>query len=215
MCSHLYKDEKKGQAFFIQVSKIWMRIWLFLIGCSVKIHGKENLFPNENFIVVFNHQSLMDIPLSAPFVPGLPNKTIGKSSFAKVPIFGWFYAKGTILVDRKSEISRRKSYEDMKDVLLNGMHVCIYPEGTRNRTNEPLKPFYDGAFKLSIDCQKPVLPCIIRGTGKASPVTKSFYLLPSILSMTFLKPIYPGSFEMKDLKDEVFEKMKFEIASNV
>jgi 1-acyl-sn-glycerol-3-phosphate acyltransferase len=211
MCSHLFKDEKKGQAFFIQVSKIWMKVWMFLIGCRVEIYGEENMILGENYIVVFNHQSLMDIPLSAPFVPGVPNKTIGKSSFAKVPIFGWFYARGAILVDRKNEISRRKSYEDMKNVLQQGMHMCIYPEGTRNRTSEPLKSFYDGAFKLSVDSHKPVLPCIIRGTEKALPVHRTFYLLPATLSMTFLNPVHPENLSVGELKEFVFDEMKREL----
>lgn len=212
MCSHLFSDEKKGQAFFIGVSKLWMKLWLSLIGCPVRIYGKEHMIHGENYIVVFNHQSLMDIPLSAPFVPGVPNKTIGKSSFAKVPVFGWFYSRGAVLVDRKNEASRRKSYEQMKEVLYKGMHMCIYPEGTRNRSGEPLKPFYDGAFKLSVDTGKTILPCIIRGTEKALPIHTSFYLSPATLSMTFLEPIHPENKSVKELKELAFEKMMNELS---
>ncbi|HRG44473.1 MAG TPA: 1-acyl-sn-glycerol-3-phosphate acyltransferase, partial [Saprospiraceae bacterium] len=55
-----------------------------------KIKGRENFAEGENYVVVFNHNALLDAPLSAPFIPGA-NKTIAKSSFAKVPIFGLFY----------------------------------------------------------------------------------------------------------------------------
>lgn len=92
----------------------------------------------------------MDVPLSSPFIPGA-NKTIAKTSFVKVPVFGFYYMKGAVTHDRKSEKSRKESFEKMKQVLKKGMHMCIYPEGTRNRTNEPLKKFYDGAFKLATD----------------------------------------------------------------
>ena len=207
MLSHLFKDEKKGQAFFIAVSRWWMNIWLVLVGCPVKIRGRENFKPGENYIVVFNHNTLLDVPLSAPYVPGA-NKTIAKASFAKVPLFGWFYQKGSVLVDRKNEQSRIRSYEAMKTVLDKGMHMCIYPEGTRNRTNEPLKQFYDGAFKLATDTKKEIVPCIITGTKKAMPVNKFFYLLPVRLQMHFLPAISSENIGVKELKEKVFGIMK-------
>jgi len=207
MLSHLFKDEKKGQAFFIAVSRWWMNVWLLLVGCPVRVKGKEHFKTGENYIVVFNHNTLLDVPLSAPYVPGA-NKTIAKASFAKVPLFGWFYQKGSVLVDRKDEKSRVRSYETMKAVLSMGMHMCIYPEGTRNRTSEPLKQFYDGAFKLAIDTKKQIMPCIIIGTKKAMPVNKFFYLLPVPLQMHFLDPVSPADNTAKELKEKVFEVMK-------
>ncbi|MEY4703427.1 MAG: hypothetical protein RIR96_1324 [Bacteroidota bacterium] len=212
MCSYLFSNFKKGQHLFILISKIWMRIWLILIACPLRIRGQNNMDIAQNYIVVFNHRSLLDVPLSAPFVPGAPNKTIGKESFAKVPIFGWFYARGAVLINRKNEASRRKSYEQMKSVLQQGMHMCIYPEGTRNRTSEPLKPFYDGAFKLSIETGKPILPCIIRGTGEALPIHKPFYLMPIGLSLTFLSPVYPKDLTTAQLKEKVFLDMLDELS---
>lgn len=207
MMSHLYKDEKKGQLWFINVSKIWMNIWLFLVGCSVTVSGKRNFKPGENYIVVFNHNALMDVPLSAPYVPGA-NKTIAKASFVKVPLFGLFYKRGAILVDRKDEKSRIKSLEAMKKVLLTGMHMCIYPEGTRNRTDAPMKDFYDGAFKLAIDTKKDIIPCVINGTKKAMPVNKFFYLLPVSLKMHFLPPVSYADKNVKVLKEEIFNQMR-------
>lgn len=206
MLSHFYKNEKEGQQFFIAVSKIWMRVWLFLNGCPLKVTGLSNFSKEENYIVVFNHNSMLDIPLSCPFVPGA-NKTIAKSSFAKIPIFGLFYKKGAVLVDRKDEASRRKSFELMKKVLLAEMHMCIYPEGTRNRTDLPLKKFYDGAFKLSKESGNKIIPCIIKGTKEAMPIHKSFYLYPTKLSMTFLPPVSPEGLSVKELNEKVFELM--------
>lgn len=197
----------KGQAYFIFVSRCWMRAWLFLIGCPVRVTGRENFKKGENYIVIFNHNALLDVPLSSPFVPG-PNKTIAKASFSKVPIFGWFYAKGSVLVDRKDERSRSKSLDAMKAVLASGMHMCIYPEGTRNRTKEPLKKFYDGAFLLSINTQKEIIPCVITGTKKATPIHKAFYLLPTRLRMHFMPPVSPMGKTASALNQELFEQMK-------
>lgn len=183
-----------------------MNVWLTLVGCPVKIFGLEHFQPNENYVVVFNHNAFLDVPLSAPFVPGA-NKTIAKDSFVKVPIFGSFYRKGAVLVNRKDEKSRIKSLEAMKNVLKLGMHMCIYPEGTRNRTDQPLKAFYDGAFKLAIDANKEIMPCVIVGTKTAMPIDKFFYLLPTKLKMIFLPPVKNDEQNAKLLKEEVFEKM--------
>jgi len=208
MIAYLIPDPK-GQRYFIGVSKVWMNVWLFLVGCNVKVSGRENFKENENYIVVFNHNALLDVPLSAPYVPG-PNKTIAKASFVKVPLFGWFYQKGAVLVKRKDERSRIKSFEDMKQVLANDMHMCIYPEGTRNRTKDALKPFYDGAFKLALAAHKKIIPCIITGTKKAMPIHKTFYLLPIPLSMHFLPPVSQDGKTVGEIKAEVFGIMKSE-----
>ncbi|MEO6851773.1 MAG: lysophospholipid acyltransferase family protein, partial [Mucilaginibacter sp.] len=124
----------KGQDYFIAVSRWWMRAWLILVACPLSVKGWKNFKKGENYVIVYNHNALLDVPLSAPFVPG-GNMTIAKASFAKVPIFGWFYRRGSVLVDRNDTRSRLKSFETMRNVLRNNMHMCIYPEGTRNRTD--------------------------------------------------------------------------------
>lgn len=196
----------KGQNYFIAVSKIWMWTWLRLIGCPVTIKGRENFIKGKTYVVVYNHNALLDVPLSAPFIPG-GNKTIAKASFAKVPIFGWFYKRGSILVDRDNNRSRLKSFEDMKEVLRQDMHMCIYPEGTRNRTGQPLKQFFDGAFKLAIDTKKEVIPCLIFGTKAAMPVHKTFFLKPTKLEMHFLPAVPSDGMRAPAYKEKVFAIM--------
>jgi 1-acyl-sn-glycerol-3-phosphate acyltransferase len=197
---------KKGQHIFIIISRIWMRAWLFLVACPFKVKGLRNFKKGETYIVTCNHNSLMDVPLSCPFIPGA-NRTIAKKSFTKVPLFGWFYAKGSVLVDRNSDESRRKSFNEMKDTLLQGMHMSIYPEGTRNRTNDPLKTFHDGAFKLAIETGRPIIPAVIFNTKKVLPVHKFFYFLPHKLEMHFLPPVSPINKSSKELKQEIFQIM--------
>ncbi|MBL7720408.1 MAG: 1-acyl-sn-glycerol-3-phosphate acyltransferase [Chitinophagaceae bacterium] len=199
--------EPKGQKIFIDIARLWMSIWLRLVGCPVKIKGREYFEKGKSYIVTCNHNSLMDVPLSSPFIPGA-NKTIAKTSFVKVPVFGFYYMKGAVLVDRKSEKSRKESFEKMKQVLKKGMHMCIYPEGTRNRTNEPLKKFYDGAFKLATDTGTSIIPAIILNTRKAVPVQKSFYFLPHKLEMHFLPPVGVESKTTDELREEIFLIMK-------
>lgn len=205
MLSHLM-EEPRGQKYFIAVSKLWMNVWLFLVGCPVKVSGKENFKQGKVYVVVFNHNALLDVPLSSPYVPGA-NKTIAKASFAKVPLFGLFYKKGAILVDRKDEKSRSKSFDAMKKVLAKGMHMCIYPEGARNRSTEPIKPFYDGAFRLAVVTKNDIIPCVITGTKKAMPINKKFFLLPVKLKMQFLPAESSTNKTVTELKEKVHAEM--------
>ena len=199
--------EPKGQDIFIKIARLWMNVWLNLVGCPIKIKGKENFFPGNTFIVTSNHNSMMDIPLSCPYIPG-PNKTIAKSSFARIPLFGLFYMKGSILVNRKSERSRRQSFEKMKDTLSRGMHMSIYPEGTRNRSAEPLKKFHDGAFRLAEKTGRSIIPAILFNTKNVLPPGKLFYFMPHKLEMHFLEPVLVESQTAEQLKVIVFNTMK-------
>jgi 1-acyl-sn-glycerol-3-phosphate acyltransferase len=190
------------------MSRVWMKVYLTSIGCPLRVRGKENFKAGENYIVVCNHNSLMDVPISSPAIPG-GNKTIAKTEFTKVPLFGLLYATGSVLVDRKSEKSRKDSFSKMKEVLNMGLHMCIYPEGTRNKTNEPLKSFHDGAFKLSIDSGKAILPAVIFHTRKILPPGKPFFLWPRSMEIHFLAPVplQPGESYLQ-LKEKTFEIMK-------
>ncbi|MEO6490946.1 MAG: lysophospholipid acyltransferase family protein [Ferruginibacter sp.] len=202
-----FMKESMSQIYFLKISRLWMKTWLFLVGCRVTVFGRENFIQGKTYVVVFNHNAFLDVPLSSPFVAG-PNRTIAKASFAKIPLFGSYYSKGSVLVDRKDERSRYKSFEAMKKVLTTGMHMCIYPEGSRNRTDQPLKAFYDGAFKLAIEARKDIIPCVIIGTKKAMPINKPFYLLPASLQMYFLPAVSSENIPVQELKKKVFEMMK-------
>jgi 1-acyl-sn-glycerol-3-phosphate acyltransferase len=172
------------------------------------LKGKQNFEHGKNYIVVCNHNSLMDVPVTCPFVPG-GNKTIAKLEMAKTPVFGMLYKMGSVLVDRKSDKSRRESYAKMKQVLAMGLHMTIYPEGTRNKTSEPLKPFQDGAFRLAIDTQKEIIPTLVFNTRIVLPADKTFFLWPHPLQMHFLAPV-PVNPELTtaELKATVFRLMR-------
>lgn len=206
VCVTFLIKEPAGTEAFRQITKVWMSVWLTLIGSPLKVIGKENFKKGKNYVVVCNHNSLMDVPVTTPFVPGA-NKTIGKKSFEKTPLFGWVYLRGTVLVDRNSEESRRKSFEDMKKTLSQGLHMVIYAEGTRNRTLDPLKSFHNGAFKLAVETGKDIIPTLIFNTKEVLPLNKTFYLWPHTLEMHFLPSVSAEDITTKDLKEKVFKIM--------
>jgi 1-acyl-sn-glycerol-3-phosphate acyltransferase len=205
----LVKEPKRTIVVF-KILRTWMDFFFFLTAIKRKITGKEHFKKGENYVVVCNHQSLMDVPLSSPGIPGA-NKTIAKIEMARIPLFGIAYKRGSVLVDRKSEESRRNSFLKMKEVLDMGLHMCIYPEGTRNKTNEPLQRFHDGAFKLAVGAQKKIIPAVILHTTKVLPSRKLFYFWPHDVEMHFLPAVAVEGKTVQAVKEEVFEVMKAEI----
>ena len=200
---------------FRMITKIWMTLFFFLSGCRLKIRGAENFEKGQNYIVICNHNSLFDVPVTTPFIPGPPNKTIAKIEMAKTPLFGLIYKRGSLLLDRKDPNSRRESFTKMKEVLNLGIHMCIYPEGTRNRSTEPLKEFHDGAFRLAKDTRKSIMPAVIFNTKKVLPPGKPFFFWPSRMEMHFLQPRQIlDTDKTADLKVELFKLMSDYYAEN-
>lgn len=200
-------SEPKKTRRFAAIARVWMGVYLPLIGCPLFVRGRQHFAPGETYVVVCNHNSLMDVPISYPAIPG-GNKTIAKIEMAKIPVFGLIYQTGSVLVDRKSEASRKDSYLKMRRVLEMGLHMCLYAEGTRNQTDQPLKSFHDGAFRLAIDSGKAIIPSLIFNTRKVLPASKPFFLIPHKMEMHFLPPVaaQPGE-TAQSLKEKVFKIM--------
>jgi 1-acyl-sn-glycerol-3-phosphate acyltransferase len=202
-----FKPDPLKTRRWASLARIWMGVFLPLAGCPLRVRGREKFAPGQTYIVTCNHNALIDVPVSYPGIPG-GNKTLAKIEMAKIPIFGLFYRTGSVLVDRKSETSRRDSINKMRDALEMGLHMCLYPEGTRNKTAEPLKAFHDGTFRLALMTGHPIIPAIIFNTRKIMPPNQTFYVRPCRLHMHFLDPVVPLPGEtIESLKQRVFDLM--------
>jgi 1-acyl-sn-glycerol-3-phosphate acyltransferase len=202
-----FRPDPEKNHLFIKMARVWMNIFLWLIGCPLKVRGREYFEKGQTYIVLCNHNALIDVPVSSPGIPG-GNKTIAKIEMARIPLFGLLYRTGSVLVDRKNESSRRESFLKMKEVLDMGLHMCIYPEGTRNKTGHPLKSFHDGGFRLAQQTGRPIIPALIFNSRKVNPSSKGFFLMPHRLYLHFLAPvsILPGE-DVETLKGRVFDIM--------
>ncbi|MES2883113.1 MAG: 1-acyl-sn-glycerol-3-phosphate acyltransferase [Bacteroidota bacterium] len=199
--------EPKRSIHFFKIVHVWMAMFFIFSGVRRKIRGRHHFKKNQTYIVTCNHNSFMDVPLSSADVPA-PHKTIAKIEMMKIPIFGTVYKRGSVLVNRKNEESRRASFAKMKATLAMGMHMCIYPEGTRNKTNEPLQKFHDGAFKLAIETGTSIIPAIIFNTRKVLPTHKTFFFWPQPVELHFLPEVPVHQKTVAQLKEEVFGAMK-------
>ncbi|MCL6523072.1 MAG: 1-acyl-sn-glycerol-3-phosphate acyltransferase [Thermoflavifilum sp.] len=209
LCNLLFREPQRIK-MILKGYRVWMYVFLPLAGCPFRISGKEHVQQGGPFVIVANHRSFMDILVMTPFVPGV-NKTLAKKEFASIPVFNLIYKAGSVLVDRKNPASRAKSLEEMKHVLAQGMHIIIYPEGTRNISSEPLRSFQDGAFALAIDTQRPILPAVLLHTGKILPPKAGLYFRPHHIELHFLPPVAVEGLnrsQIGQLKQQVFDLMR-------
>jgi len=149
--------------------KIWAKIILISAGIKLVVLGKENLQKDSSYVVIANHQSLMDIPVAITALP-IPLRFISKKELFKIPFMGWgMKAVGTLKLDRsdgKQAITILKKAE--KIIQYNHLSILAFPEGTRS-PDGLIHPFKKGAFVLAINGGLPLLPVSISGTRKILP----------------------------------------------
>ena len=207
LCTFL--EEPKRAKFIHPIFRVWMGVFMPLAFCPVSRKGKKHFAKGQNYVVVCNHNSFVDVPVTSPWIPG-PNKTLAKVEMARIPLFGTIYKAGSILVNRKNEASRRDSFTKMAQTLEQGIHLCLYPEGTRNKTNEPMQSFFPGAFTTAIKAQKPIIPGVIFNTQGIFPGKPKAWAWPNRVHIHFLEPIVTNGLEPQDatvLKENVRNKM--------
>ena len=100
------------------------------------------------YIFVSNHISYLDAAILVKAFRQ-PVRPLGKVEMSKVPVFGFIYKNAIVTVDRSNPENRAKSVRIFKSIISKGISVLVFPEGTFNMTNQPLKEFYDGAFRCS------------------------------------------------------------------
>lgn len=150
-------SEKTYPQFFWMARNIWANIILYGMGCFPDIKWEERLKKGESYMLVSNHTSMLDIMLMLK-VSKNPFVFIGKKELVRIPLFGFFYKRVCILVDRESAKSRTAVYRRAQKRLRQGLSICIFPEGGVPEEHIVLDHFKDGAFKLAIAHNIPVVP---------------------------------------------------------
>lgn len=120
-------------------------------------------------MLVANHTSMTDIMLMLVTIRN-PFVFVGKKELVKIPLFGYFYKRTCILVDRGNQKSRKEVFERAQKRLNDGTSICIFPEGgVPDNPDRLLDTFKDGAFRLAIDHQIPIVPMIFYDNIKRFP----------------------------------------------
>jgi 1-acyl-sn-glycerol-3-phosphate acyltransferase len=143
--------------FFFKIARIWSKCILIGMGFRWKITKEQDLEKDKNYMFIANHTSMADIMLMLVSVKK-PFVFVGKKELAKIPLFGFFYKRTSILVDRSSSKSRQAVFLRAQRRLKQGMSICIFPEGGVPDDNIVLDKFKDGAFRMAINHQIPIVP---------------------------------------------------------
>jgi 1-acyl-sn-glycerol-3-phosphate acyltransferase len=153
----------------------------------------------------------MDIPIIMKAIRNQPFRILGKSEMAKIPVFGFLYQNAVVMVDRSSASKRAESVEKLKAFIRKGISVVIAPEGTFNTTSNPLKDFYDGAFKIAIETQTPIKPILFLDTYHRMHYKSIFTLSPGRSRAIYLEEISVEGLTLEDLpllKKKVYNLME-------
>ena len=128
------------------------------MGFRWRIEREEVPEKDKSYMFIANHTSMTDIMLMFATVKN-PFVFVGKKELSKIPLFGFFYKRTCILVDRNNLRSRHAVFESAEHRLKLGLSICIFPEGGVSDDDDMLLDhFKDGAFRLAINHQIPIVP---------------------------------------------------------
>ncbi len=186
----------------------WAVSWLWMLGMPPRKVGPRPA-PGR-YVIVSNHASYLDPVIWFPAIPGY-FRALGKKEFGKAPLFGLIYKQIVLMVDRSSSHSRARSMKLMSRTLRNECNIAIYPEGTFNESDAPLKEFYDGAFRLAITAQTPILPILLPDINRRWHWSGWWRLWPGRNRIVYLEAVPTAGLGQEDvpmLKEKVYRMME-------
>ncbi len=173
------------------------------------VTGREHLQNGKHYIVIANHQSLLDILAVCAALP-INFKFLAKRELFQIPLMGWGMASaGYIPVDRASHKSGREAVQKIARVLNMGVSVLLFPEGTRSPDGK-IQAFKMGAFKLARDNKVEILPVVVDGTGQALPKKSWLIKKKSTFIVSIGKPVTLEDFADSSM-DEAKERIRHEM----
>ena len=151
------------------ITRLWSRLILATCGIAVKVNGRSQLDPKQQYVFMVNHQSLIDIPVLVQSLPAFRLRWIAKRELLWVPFFGWaMWAAKHIAVNRSDRFDASGSFKKAKQRMKGGISLVIFPEGTRSKDGN-LLPFKRGGLLLAVKTQTPIVPITIIGSSAILP----------------------------------------------
>jgi 1-acyl-sn-glycerol-3-phosphate acyltransferase len=173
------------------------RLGVRAAGIRVRIEGLENIPQGRSCIFMSNHVSNLDAPVLLPSIPGMASVFL-KKELMRIPLLGTAMRMGKYVpVSRgHSREEARKSVEAAADALRSGMHIFVFPEGTRSPDGK-LLPFKKGAFFLAAETGATMVPMVIRGTERMMS-KGSLKVVPGEAIVRFLPAMEPSDFATRE-----------------
>jgi len=172
------------------------RFGVLMVGIKIEVRGLENLQPGRNYIFMSNHVSNLDPPVLIPVIPGRCSVLVKKELF-RVPVLGTGMKLAELVpVDRGDREAAIESIHAATAVLRKGLHMLIYPEGTRSEAG-CLLPLKKGPFHLAMDSGVPVVPVTLLGTYECWPKDR-YAVQRGTATVIFHPPLDPHDFPERD-----------------
>jgi 1-acyl-sn-glycerol-3-phosphate acyltransferase len=189
----------RGGNMVMRLCMFWGDLWFPLIFI---FHKKIYETPHDksvSYIFLSNHISYLDAAILVKAYRQ-PIRPLGKVEMSKVPVFGFIYRNAIVTVDRSSAPNRARSVLILKSIISKGISVLVFPEGTFNMTTEPIKEFYDGAFRVAIETQTPIKPVLFLDAYRRMNYKSIFSLTPGRSRLLYLKEIPVDGYTIADLE---------------
>ncbi len=162
-------------------------MFMIMSGVFWTVEFEEKLDPKTRYIFCPNHASTLDIPLVTAAIP-LPLLFMGKKELVSIPLFGYFYRKNSIIVDRSKIRDSYAAFIKAGEKLDSGLNVCIFPEGGIPPAKIFLKKFKNGPFKLAVEKDIYIVPVTIADNKKNFP--QEYYKgYPGMVRIKVHKPV--------------------------
>jgi len=195
--------DRSGRAVVV-LGRLWVRAILRVCHVRVEVSGLENVSSDQPQIFMSNHQSVFDIAAIIQSLP-VPWRFVAKKELTWIPFFGWaLVLSGQIIVDRGNRERAVRSLSRGAQRIRDGVHVIIFPEGTRSETGE-LGSFKSGGFHLALEAGVPVVPVGVVGSRDVTP-KRSLRVHGGTVRVVYGKPIPTADFDVEhrgELKEAV------------
>jgi 1-acyl-sn-glycerol-3-phosphate acyltransferase len=211
----LFSFKEEHYHVFWKVARILSKVLVYGMGFRLKPQLDEKIEPNKSYMFCPNHASIMD-PFVLVALSKNPIVFVGKKELAKIPVFGFFYKRVVIMVDRSNPKSRKKVYEMAKKRLVDGVSMAIFPEGLVPEEDVVLAPFKKGAFSLAIEFDMPIVPQVYYDCKRlfSWDVYKGGFGVFRVRQHKFISTKGMSIDEMENLKDKTFDLIYNDLAND-
>ena len=148
---------RKNEKIVAYLSRYLSKLVLLFSFIFPKVEWEEKLDKNACYIFCPNHVSALDIPLVLATIP-IPLQYMGKAELTRIPLFGWFYKKNAVIVNRSKIKDAYVAFLNAGEQLDLGFSMCIFPEGGIPPQKVFLKKFKNGPFRLAIEQKRKIIP---------------------------------------------------------
>ncbi len=175
------------------------KVILFICGTKVTVIGEEHVPTDVPVLYIGNHRSYFDIIITYARCPRLTGY-VAKDNMEKVPLLRvWMRRLHCLFINRENVKEALKTILAGIDNIKNGISMCIFPEGTRNKSDEQMLPFKEGSFKMAEKTGCPIIPMAI--TNSAEILENHFPKVKSVhVIVEYGAPIYPNELDKETKK---------------